>query len=96
MPAGSVPASNGRLRLHVRLVGVALLLLDALCGEVLTRGLTHLLDEFLVVVRVHFQEVAGGGRFVPSRGTVPGGRFLSSFLVEPDSSDGAGAASANR
>ena len=30
------------------------------------------------------QEVAGGGRFVPSSGCVPGGRFLSSFTVYPD------------
>jgi len=30
------------------------------------------------------QMVAGGGRFPPSRGTVPGGRFLSSFTVVPD------------
>ena len=30
------------------------------------------------------QEVAGGGRTVPSSGTVPGGRFLSSFTVVPD------------
>jgi hypothetical protein len=30
------------------------------------------------------QMVAGGGRFPPSRGTIPGGRFLSSFTVVPD------------
>ena len=30
------------------------------------------------------QMVAGGGRFPPSRGTVPGGRFLSAFTVVPD------------
>lgn len=30
------------------------------------------------------QEVAGGGRFVPTSGCTPGGRFLSSFTVVPD------------
>ena len=30
------------------------------------------------------QEVAGGGRYPPSTGCVPGGRFLSSFTVCPD------------
>lgn len=30
------------------------------------------------------QQVAGGGRSVPSSGCVPGGRFLSSFIVIPD------------
>ncbi len=30
------------------------------------------------------QMVAGGGRTLPSRGTVPGGRFLTSFTVVPD------------
>lgn len=31
------------------------------------------------------QQVAGGGRYPPSSGCVPGGRFLSSFVVVPDS-----------
>ncbi len=35
--------------------------------EVLARGLTHLLDEFLVVVRMDLEEVAGGGRRTESR-----------------------------
>ncbi len=30
------------------------------------------------------QQVAGGGRYLPSSGCVPGGRFLSSFVVVPD------------
>ncbi|MDB5678534.1 hypothetical protein [Sphingomonas bacterium] len=33
------------------------------------------------IVDVRGQEVAGGGRFVPTDGCTPGGRFLSSFVV---------------
>lgn len=34
------------------------------------------------------QEVAGGGRFVPTSGCTPGGRFLSTFTVVPDEDAG--------
>jgi hypothetical protein len=40
------------------------------------------------------QEVAGGGRFVPTDGCTPGGRFLSSFVVLPED-DGTGIAEAS-
>lgn len=33
------------------------------------------------IVDAHGQEVAGGGRYVPTDGCYPGGRFLSSFVV---------------
>lgn len=36
------------------------------------------------------QEVTGGGRYVPSDGCTPGGRFLSSFVVRGEDDDPAG------
>ena len=40
------------------------------------------------IVDVLGQEVAGGGRFVPTSGCSPGPRFLSSFTVVPDEDAG--------
>ncbi|MFN7397660.1 MAG: hypothetical protein ACK5SX_01025 [Sandaracinobacter sp.] len=36
------------------------------------------------IIDCNGQEVAGGGRSLPSTGSVPGGRFLSSFTVVPN------------
>jgi hypothetical protein len=42
------------------------------------------------IVDCNGQEVAGGGRYVPSTGCTPGGRFLSCFTVVPDNQREAG------